>query len=65
MERTLEKHVSPNILKKYMVGRFEKLLSFYLGYTGQESDFPKMAIQTLGEALQIIFFLPRLHRTRI
>jgi hypothetical protein len=48
-----------------MVGRFEKLLSFYLGYTGQESDFPKMAIQTLGEALQIIFFLPRLHRTRI
>ena len=36
-----------------MVGRFEKLLSFYLGYTGQESDFPKMAIQTLGEALQI------------
>ena len=36
-----------------MVGRFEKLLSFYLGYTGQESDFPKMAIQTLGVALQI------------
>ena len=33
--------------------RHYKLFSFYLGYTGQESDFPKMAIQTLGEALQI------------